>query len=334
MIDFLATEPHYLDHLVPIWHELQPHERGRFYITRTMLQHADLRGIERARLGKIPPPDSGPLIVTAAHKDSRRVPLRRVALVEHGAGQTYMLDTGEPDRNPSNPGGTHRDNVSLFLCPNYDVAGRNRAAYPGAAVEVIGCPKLDRWHSDTWWGTTRWQEDPPTVAVAFHWDNHQVPESRWAYPHYSRVLAQIAEEWPGAIGHAHPRAIGRLVPALTKAGLQVAADFVDVLNEADVLVCDNSSVLYEFASTGRPVVVLNAPWYRREVSHGLRFWEAIPGLEVEEPGELGPAITLALEDPAGVAIMRQQAIERVYAYTDGQASRRAADALRAVAGSA
>ena len=45
-------------------------------------------------------------------------------------------------------------------------------------------------------------------------------------------------------------------------GIEYVPDFDDVLRRADVYACDNSSTLYEFASTGRPVVVLNAPWYR------------------------------------------------------------------------
>ena len=50
-------------------------------------------------------------------------------------------------------------------------------------------------------------------------------------------------------------------------------DFDEVMERSTLYICDNSSTLYEFASTGRPVVVLNAPWFRRDIEHGLRFWE-------------------------------------------------------------
>jgi hypothetical protein len=50
-----------------------------------------------------------------------------------------------------------------------------------------------------------------------------------------------------------------------------------------MLIADNTSMLYEFAYLGRPTAVLNAPWYRREASHGLRFWDAIPGQMFDDP---------------------------------------------------
>ena len=89
---------------------------------------------------------------------------------------------------------------------------------------------------------------------------------------------------------------------------------------------DNSSIGWEFLSLDRPVVWLNAPWYRRNVNYGLRFWDfADAGVQVEEPHDLRFAITEALMDTNRAR--RREAVADIYAYTDGRASERAARAI-------
>ena len=108
-------------------------------------------------------------------------------------------------------------------------------------------------------------------------------------------------------------------------------DFDDVLRRADVYACDNSSTLYEFASTGRPVVVLNAPWYRHDANHGLRFWDASGvGVTSYEPGRPAGRASSAAADIVTRRV-RGTALDIVYAYRTG-AAQRAADAIAAWAG--
>jgi CDP-glycerol glycerophosphotransferase (TagB/SpsB family) len=141
-------------------------------------------------------------------------------------------------------------------------------------------------------------------------------------------LRDLADRYE-VIGHGHPRIWPVLEPQYRRFGIEPVAEFDDVMARAAVYVCDNSSTIYEFASTDRPVVVLNAPWYRREVEHGLRFWSLIPGEQVAGPEELPRAIDRALaEDP--YAERRREVVAEVYAYTDGKAAARAADAIRAL----
>lgn len=107
-----------------------------------------------------------------------------------------------------------------------------------------------------------------------------------------------------------------------------ARHFDEVLDKADLYVCDNSSTLYEFASTNRPVLVLNAPWYRRNVHHGLRFWDAIPGLPVDSPDNLRRGIEMALTDGPFARDERRKAVRYVYGdLCDGQATTRAVSAI-------
>jgi CDP-glycerol glycerophosphotransferase (TagB/SpsB family) len=131
------------------------------------------------------------------------------------------------------------------------------------------------------------------------------------------------------IGHGHPRAMADLAPWYRRAGIEVVADFADVCRRADLLAFDNSSVGFEFASTGRPVVLLDPYHYRRGVHHGLRFWDAVPGLVCQDRAGVPDAVSLttvverALEDPPEAREAREHALELVYAHRSGAAERAA-----------
>jgi len=112
-------------------------------------------------------------------------------------------------------------------------------------------------------------------------------------------------------------------------GIEVVESFAEVCRRADVFIADNTSALYEFAAIGRPVVVLNAPFYRRNVHHGLRFWEAADvGIQVDRADALLPAVAHALGDPPERRAAREAALAIVYGYRSG-AAQRAAQAISA-----
>ena len=108
------------------------------------------------------------------------------------SGMSYAGDRDWAHRS-SYPGGRGRD-AELFLHPNETSAARDRAAYPDARVEVVGCPKLDTLPA-------REPGPGPVIAVAFHWDG-AMPELRWAWPRFRH-----AHRAPGCPLHRHrPRA--------------------------------------------------------------------------------------------------------------------------------
>lgn len=309
-VDVLAGEPHFGDHLRPVYDALP----------------ADLRGVFVTTADELPPP-RGRAILIAAYGDSKRARARgytRIASMEHGIGQSYggSLAT-KGDRlaavNGSYPGGNDRDDVSLFLVPNQHAAQRWQDRYPDVRVEVIGSPRLD--------ALPRRAPGPRTVAVSFHWNCAIVSETKSGYWYYRDAVARLARK-ARVIGHGHPRLFGSDAAMLGRwyieHGIEPVRSFEDVMRRADLYVCDNSSTMYEFAASGRPVVVLNPPFYRPKVNHGLRFWTAADvGLAVRRPELLIRTVTAALEDPADVRAARERAVDTVYGYRTGAAERAA-----------
>lgn len=320
-LDAFASESHYADHLTPIWHALHPDERGRFYLHPNVTTAALRSGIPACAIRCGYPQRDGTPIIVASYQDARTSG-RPYIYVEHGAGQTY---NGDPDLpcHPSYSGGPEHTRALLFLCPNETVADRWRHAYPQTPAVAVGSPRLDPWH--------RQQQRPVrrTVAVSFHAEIRWCAETRNAWPHFDRALPSLADRWPSLLGHGHPRLAGRIRRRWQQLGVEWVETFEEVLDRADLYVVDNSSTGFEFASTGRPVVWLDAPWYRRHIDHGLRFWDKSDGaLHCEDPDQLNDTIASAFTDPAGIATRRRQITAEVFATTDGHAADRAAEAIR------
>lgn len=327
MIDAFASMPQYVDHIAPIWAGLPDDLRGTFEARAQATYRAHELGIRTGGLVRQRQAET-PLTIVASYQDEQHVKPRPVVLIEHGAGQSYS------DHDPSYPGGAGRFGVVLFICPNETVARRWREMYPRTPTSVVGCPKLDPWHGD--WVPDRDLGRPdllPLVVFSFHFHPPRGwPEAKPAWEHYQHEIARLArlsdEERGWRIGgHAHPRA-SEVLGWFRGLGVRTFHRFDQVLEAADVYAVDNSSTLYEFASTGRPVIVLNAPWYRRDVEHGLRFWEhSTVGVNVDEPHDLTVAVRRAIADSPEIQRAREHAVDAVYAYTDGLATDRAVAAI-------
>ncbi len=332
-MDAIACESHFLDHLAPIWLSLP--DRGRFLVDAPLIERAGAKGIDaevidaqaiREAFRQQPPRFDGPPALVASIGDvkvARRLGYGPFVFLEHGAGQWYG---GKPsDRNhASYSGGADHDDVGLFLVPNVTVAQRWSASYPKARVEIVGCPKID--------SLPRKIGGPPVVALSFHWPAPAL--IGWglagtAWPEYRDILPRLAERFT-VIGHQHPNWLQRgygKPPSQTyeRLGIPFVPDFEDVCRQADLYVCDNSSTIWEFAATGRPVVLLNSTGWvksRDRVRYGLRFWDAADvGLQVDRPDDLLSVVERALADPSEIQLAREAAVNRVYGLrTNGAAT--------------
>lgn len=330
-LDALGYERQFIDHIAPVWRALPADVRGTFLVEPSLVGYAESRGLvvegrprlDVARGEMIAPPASpiGPALVASYGdtKEARRFGYGPLAYIEHGIGQSY----GDP-RTPlsgSYSGGPDRDDTTLFLVPGPHPAERWRRRYPGARVEVVGSPRL----ADL---PRRAPGPGPVVAFSFHWD---APLSLGGYAgtavgDFQSELPAIAARW-SVIGHAHPKTgwPERMQTMYRRFGIEFVADFEDVCRRADVYVCDNSSTIYEFAATGRPVVLLNARyWHRNGPEYGLRFWAASHvGQNVHSRADLAGAIARALEDRAPDRLMREDALRLVYGRRDDSAYRAA-----------
>lgn len=325
VLDARAQHVAYIEHLAPVWADLSrraPELVGNLYAAPRAFAYAEAVGLPNVRpIGENAPTPTrpGPVLV-ASFTDYKLTAGRPIIMLEHGAGQSYG------NRHSSYAGGRGRERVRLHLAPNEQNATAHRARYPTTPVAVVGCPKLDAYHGRP----PKPRSNPPVVALSFHWDCQVAPEARSAWSHYAEVLPALAAvDDIELIGHGHPGIIDELTPHYEAAGIEVVRSFAEVLERADVYAVDNSSTLYEFAgATGRPVVVLNAPWYRRDVDHGLRFWEAATiGPQADEPDEVLPAIRRALEDRPEDLEERAAALKVAYAHLDGRASERTTMAI-------
>ncbi len=320
-IDGYATETHFVDHIAPVLNALPPQRTGRLFVSAMILQHAlnshivvepvDNAGITTfmATYNKI--------CLTASFLNMQTIAAvtENCILMEHGAGQSYG------GSHTSYAGGDGRDNVLALLATNEMAAARNRTRYPNIISEVIGCPKLDPFI-----GLKPERSEKPVIAVSFHWDCAVVPETRSAFQFYRDAIANLKEHYT-IIGHSHPRAVVELSNWYKSIDVEFVPSFDEVLLRANLYIIDNSSTLFEFAATDRPVVVLNCPSYRRNVHWGLRFWEfADVGVQCDHPRDLQNCIEKALQDSPEQQRLRRSISSQIYPFL-GYAASRAATVL-------
>ncbi len=317
-VDALASLRNYEHHIEPVWAALPAEVRGTFI-----------------RPGQpIGRRDPSRFVLVASLRDAQSIGGDRLIHLCHGAGQTYVGH----ERNGSYPGGDGLDGVRLFLTASERVAGLWRERYAVPAV-AIGCPRLDRHArgaaavtATASLGHQAEGRGRPTVAISFHWACSLVPETMSAWRYYDPHLPRLVRD-PRfrVVGHGHPRLWPTIRRRWAELGVDQWPDVDRVLSESDVVVADNTSLLYEACAVGIPTVCLNIPSYRREVEHSGRFWSHPPGPQVDHPTELADAIACALADPPAHRAIRARAVAWAYGGPiTGDASERAAAAIMEV----
>lgn len=295
-INFYASHRHYLDHMLPIWLSLPKTYKGTLFIEKRLQDRMIDLGLDY-EIGK---PEEH-LTLVASFGDYQNTK-GDVVYMEHGIGHTYS------NNHPGYAGGVGKDRVVLFLNQHDLTQEKNQLAYPDAKQAIIGTPKMDKY------GQVPFAESgKPVVCVSFHWDNKTSPESRTAYPFYKRVLPVLETQKNFTlVYHGHPREDWSQV--YKNPDIEIIHDLDEVFKRADIYVCDNSSSMYEFLITGKPVIYLNCKNYRKKVNHGIRFWDYIAGTQVENAFQLLQAINENISNPYKFKIEREEVVEKLYPF--------------------
>jgi hypothetical protein len=247
-------------------------------------------------------------------------PDKKIIFCEHGAGMYYN------NEHPSYAGSmVGRENVVLRLSPNQSHADKEKETLK-CPVEIIGIPRLDVYAKKHF----RVKTFRPTVAISFHWDCLVCPETRSSFSFFLKSFPDLITNF-NVIGHGHPRIIEKIAPYYKRYGIKTVRDFDQVMKEADVYICDNSSTIYEWGITKKPIVLLNSPFYRKDVEHkgNPRFWKhAGIGPQVDRPEDLVSAVNTAISNRDYYLPLIESANADVLTYTDGMCTARAIIAIK------
>lgn len=327
-IDAYASQRHYIEHLAPIWNALPENRKGRFVIPAGMEDTAGQKlrpGWEKIHKGTEDTAGQAGTILTCSYGDMvhawRIQPNRRFILTEHGIGCTFGTAAYAD-------GHGRRSLAGMFLMPNEYTAAISRIAQPGIPAAVIGLPKLDRWAGE--FERQHQMPDKPTIGLAFHWGDRRTKpaEAGSAWEHYARILQDLAARFT-IIGHGHPLVLGARADIYRAAGIEVVHSWHDVMERSDILINDTGSAAYEFLVTGKPVILLNAPWFRKSKKWGLRFWDySNIGIQVDMPSQLIKAIEITISHPDAYRPQRTQAMTDLFPNL-GQAAETAAREIEA-----
>jgi hypothetical protein len=326
-IDFLARQSYFIHHLAPIWNTINPADRGTFYI----LDHCEEEARKKLKdpLLEIYTDDgdcgSNP-IVTAAYGDAVRAydwdHGRPVILCEHGVGLTF-------GKAAYADGLGQRVNFSLFPVQSEYVLSKVHPDLKHKPHPVVGVPKMDIFAGE--FQKPHPMPRLPTIGLAFHhgdkFSRPGVVGSAWE--HYAEKLPELAKRYK-VLMHAHPTAAGGLHDVyknMQALGAEFVPEFETMMRRADILINDTGSASYEFIVTGKPVILLNAPWFDRKEKYGLRFWDyADIGPQIDDPYFLIKVIDETIEHPDATRPYRSKAVSDLFPYL-GESSIHMVDAI-------
>ncbi|MFO7551346.1 MAG: CDP-glycerol glycerophosphotransferase family protein [Haliea sp.] len=186
-------------------------------------------------------------------------------------------------------------------------------------VAKTGWPKLDPlFAAGAPAGTRRRERDEPPVVFYASTFSRAITSA----PALENVIAGLAEsgKWRFLVT-LHPKMNPEVVAryrALSGPNLRFIdsnEDLLPLLAEADVMLCDTSSIMFEFMFLDRPVVTYRSrmagPWL----------------LDVEDVNAVEPALADALERPPALLQAARELCRELHEFTDGQSSGRILDAV-------
>lgn len=306
-VDLYASRSHYLEHLAPVWNALRPEERGLVVVPA----HLRVMATHLLKHDWSVQDEPSNVRLAAGWVDVQGPPNKQHrVLMEHGVGQRYE---GVPA--PNYVGGRGRtDVVDLFLLPN-EVAAR----YQDGDVVVVGDPYLDELRSQEFHALF-------DVTFTFHFKTDLCPEAS-GYPEKFKLgILECVDADLRVLGHFHPSATG-LSDWYADHGI-TSTSMLEVALRTRCFAADNTSAMFYAAALDIPVVVMNAPYYRRSAKHGLRFWEfADVGLNVNDQHDLPDVVKRSIyDDPC--ASRRAEVVQQLFPFTDGMSALRCVSALR------
>jgi ADP-heptose:LPS heptosyltransferase len=321
MLAFFANTKHYIDHLESIYKAVDTPKA--FIIPNSLKNYGQSKGLTDLIIFKSNS-EFKSIFKRMYRKNKRNIKwvvvsygnakvvgqvAEYVILLEHGAGQSYKSKTASWARGKS----SLIKNVQLFLATNQHCHEAFISHNKGIKSEIVGCPKLDRYLEES----KPYDKKEPKICFSWHWESRDVPETRGSFFYWRDKVAELAENYKIAI-HGHPRIQNQTKRFAKLNGIEFIPDFEDVIKTCDIYVCDNSSTLFEFAAMDKPVVVLNPPWYRKEVEHGLRFWEyADIGVQCDSPDMIAECIDKATRDHWMIRKRRNEHTEKIYPHLGG-----------------
>jgi hypothetical protein len=262
-IHVLARAPHLADHLDAIWLRLPDQLRG----SRIVDPHG--------HAPKFWSHDD--VVMVASYPDIFTADRYRVIYVEHGAGQSYV-NADEMGAANYYHGGQHPECVIAYIGPRQQVI--DSWSRPGFAAGAPICDPYQLFSPER------------VAAITFHYNPpaaRVVPEIGTAFEHYRErlgdVIAALRQQGYQVLGHRHPR-FNHLRGYWEREHHIREVSAHELRTRAQLLIADNTSMMYEMMYLGRDVIALNAPWYRRDVEHGMRFWSHAPSIQADDPAEL------------------------------------------------
>lgn len=189
------------------------------------------------------------------------------------------------------------------------------------AVRETGWPKLDPLFI---------QPPPPRDASLLVPDGRPVVMYASTFSHRLSAAPAMVEPLRTMIARGdrqwlltlHPKCSDELVAAYRgleaeNARFYTSDKLIELERAADVLVCDTSSVIHEFAVMHKPVVTI-----ANRVPHPFM-------LDVPSPGDVDAAIDRALSHPPELMAAIEAHADRIHPSHDGRASERVLDAVAA-----